>query len=714
MPGAFPLPEGDVDALVRVGYTLTVRAVDEHGGLVPGALLRASTVGYEQEVVADPEGVAVFRAPRGEIRVEAMDARRFGAGATFVLPADAGPDPHDLRMPDRGAITGWVVDARTGERLSGAVVVHASRPELRTTTGSDGRFELEAPRVGRLAAFGRGLGWHSYDIPAAGELEVRLRPGVTVTGTVLDAAGEPLAGVRVRAAAPNDRAQLERIEGPVSGPDGRFRFDWLPAPPRGIERESHLGAHRRGAGWSDLVPVRPGADVVVQVRGERSVRATIARANGDPCARLGVSLDVRPEILRGHAATLLGLERHVLAASDAEGRLTVSGLAAQLPVRLEFEVDGGRVSRVIPPGGDVQEEIVLPPGKSISGRVVDVDGQPITLGGVAKADLINDPEFERLTRTAPLQPDGSFRIDDLPAGSYGVSAKVPTFQVLGAVAEAGDEGVELVAERPADLEFELVFPEGASLEPVLVRLRDATDPAVPARRVRIQPDASGARGLLELVRRGTYHVSAVGGRWRCRMLDVEVPDGRRPPLRLVMERTLVRSLRVESADGTALSGRRVVIAPVGARIVSPEVHYTGEGGAVEVGGLAEGDWIARVTEDGRPPIARRFTVSADDRDTIVLRYPAHGTLEVRVDREALADPGSSIVSLLDDDGRPIVAWGPGARELASRWRLPADGVLELRGVPAGTVTVRLSSTGARDTRRDVDVVEDSRATLRLP
>jgi len=607
-----------------------------------------------------------------------------------------------------------VVDARTGTPLAGAVVVHLDRPAELVRTDADGSFSIDAPRKGRVAAFGRDRGWRSYPVPRAGDVELRLAEARPVRGRVVGPDGAGVEGARVTAVAVNAEGASEPVRGPLTGPDGRFDLSWAPRPHRGSGSSVHVSAYRRGLGRSPAIVVAEGADVELRLGGERTIAGSVVREEGVPCAGVDVMVRTDAGDVPPLVSQFLGLEQQVLCRTDAEGRFSAAGLPADVAVDVDFVVDTVRIERRSEPGDAGPLDILIPRGRSITGRVVDVDGQPVTLGGEARAEMLNNPELRRLVRTAPIGPDGTFRIDDLPDGTYGVRARIRTFQVNGAVAEAGDEGVELVAERPADLEVELVFPEGAERRPIDVQLLDATDPAVPPRVEHVDPDATGARGVFELVRHGRYHLIAAGGPWRCRMRDVDVADGRRPAVRMVLERTLVRSLVVEAPDGTPLPGRRVIVAPVGMRGVNPEQFFTGEGGTAEIAGLAEGRWIARVVAEGHPLLEERFTVSPDDAGEIRMRYPQHGELEVVVDREALGDAQGAVVSLTDAEGRPLNAWGPGAREMASRWRLPAAGPLLLKGVVAGTVTVTLSAADGGTTSRETEVEGGGRASVRLP
>lgn len=81
-----------------------------------------------------------------------------------------------------------------------------------------------------------------------GQLDLKLRPGMTITGTVLDAEGKPLPGARIRLMlrVANWGSTLTRGESPV-GPDGTFEIKALPP-----ERKYQVTALADGYGKQDV------------------------------------------------------------------------------------------------------------------------------------------------------------------------------------------------------------------------------------------------------------------------------------------------------------------------------------------------------------------------------------------------------------------------------------------------------------------------------
>jgi len=714
--GAIRLPAGDAQFGIRRGYDVTLRLDDGSGGPLPGMRVRAQTLAYFEEATTDETGSARFFAPAGPVEFTTIDGSRRGASVTVdVVEAQASlAQTFDLSAPEIVPLTGWVIDAESGRPLSGAVVLSLTRPEIRTVTGDDGRYELPVQRVGAVAAFGRGRGWSSQAVPKAGELEFRLARAFPVTtGHVVGPDGAPVAGARIVACARRADGMLERVLGPVTGADGSFSFDWCPAPPRGMEAEIVISAYRRGFAWSAGAELEaPGGEVTLALGNLRSITGVVTRASGAASPGVQVNVSMEPQNMTTHQAAALGMRLSHSVRGAPDGTFEIGAVPGRSGI-VTFRVAGARFERRLAAGGDARETLSLEGGESISGRIVDVHGEPVATGGVVSVSALNHPEFSNLKRSVEVAEDGTFRVDDLPPGTYGVRARSPTYDVGGTVVESGTSDVELVAERPTGLTFELVYPEGAERIPVVVQLLDADDPSARARTVRIVPDSETAEGTIGIVRRGNYHVVARGGALRAHVRDMVIPDGDRPPIQLALTSTKVRNLRLEDRDGAALSGRRVRVARLDRRGGKPETFFTGESGEVEISGLSDGEWQARVLEFGKPIAQERFTVGEGLAADILLRIPPYGSVVVQLDRSA---PGArdAVVALESAEGGVVYGWVNGKAALSARFRVPAKGDLVIRGVPAVAITVVVEHGSGEPTRRSVRVEDGGQVTVRVP
>jgi hypothetical protein len=110
---------------------------------------------------------------------------------------DSGPQPSNAsQQPTPGQerdLTVTVLERGSGTPLAGVAI---SAAEVTATTGTDGTASLTVPRGASLTAQVTGHDPASITVPADGDLRLELRPNV-VSGAVTDAAGKPVAGVRV-------------------------------------------------------------------------------------------------------------------------------------------------------------------------------------------------------------------------------------------------------------------------------------------------------------------------------------------------------------------------------------------------------------------------------------------------------------------------------------------------------------------------------------
>ena len=160
--------------------------------------------------------------------------------------------PIEIVMQPGLRLTGVVVDGTTESEIAGALVSLQSQDQSsrfqhpgafqNTRTAVDGTFELdELPastyRLSVRADEYQPTAVESLDLRTAEQrepLRVELRPGVVVTGRVLDEEGEPLTEARVERRDERDRTasfRPFRMRGTATDAEGRYRLDGLPAGP---------------------------------------------------------------------------------------------------------------------------------------------------------------------------------------------------------------------------------------------------------------------------------------------------------------------------------------------------------------------------------------------------------------------------------------------------------------------------------------------------
>jgi len=237
------------DVLLPDACVITGTVLDEEGGPLPGALVRAadlpgSVAAFFPAERFDPEGAVLIREPNAPVRVVEMPKWVKGAFDSLPIPS---------------AFT----DSAGRFRLVG--VMPGSNMLATTMRGylSDVKPSIQA-RAGQEKDAGR----------------IKMKRGEELSGKVLDTAGKPVAGAEILAGStlamvPVDLAQ--RLG--VTDADGRFQG-------QGFSPGKVTVAARRGAGhpWIMAEPQPVFGDVVVTLPATFAVNVTVTLADGAPVA----------------------------------------------------------------------------------------------------------------------------------------------------------------------------------------------------------------------------------------------------------------------------------------------------------------------------------------------------------------------------------------------------------------------------------------------
>lgn len=427
------------------------------------------------------------------------------------------PRPHARRRsaaptppatPAHPSYTGVVVDER-GRPVGGATVVYeggalrftrspvlenffdpADPPvTVEVRSAPDGSFRIDVPPGdGRIVARASHLAPVIAEIVPTDRGDDPLRPVVgplrELSGVVVDGAGEPIPGARLRLRPPGELvAALERRErtwfvaGQTAETDelGRFRIPDaidLPGTRLQVEREDFLVQREVDAGVVELEVVVPDARARLE-----TLRGWIVTPDMDPVPAAGV------------------VARHVRALTGPDGSFEVPvaplarvgeawGFAAgMLPAHVAFDVL---------PGGapDLPPELVLRlpgPARAISGVVVDAAGRPLPGAWVWCADPT--PLYEDLTAgfaeawVSDLTWDEPFYVVAGPDGRFRMSFLLERAYRLGALERSTLRASlsDPIAAGSADVV--LAVPTDEPPTPVRGRVLDADGAPVPSARV---------------------------------------------------------------------------------------------------------------------------------------------------------------------------------------------------------------------------------------
>jgi hypothetical protein len=393
-----------------------------------------------------------------------------------------------------------------------------------------------------------------------------LKP-VELTGRILDPQGNPVPGVTVLANPRYPNRAAKPVSG-VSGDDGRYRIAGLleggvdvgldiPDLPLGL---SEPGTLRQLATETDTMTLSANP---ANVRDFQLVSATVVKLNlrdeqGNPVlvyplqchdcvtnanSRSSVGVYFKPTATPGTFVMKLGKRKDMkagdtrfLALEPAPGTLLPD------PAGIPLGKDVGQV---------IERDVVLLKGAAIKGQLLDSDGKPVS---EARITCWNAQEYDRMksfgvirppsdlfrSATDPIvtDPEGRFRIENVPVGDYVVGAEeIPdeSLQIHSparlAVESARDVDLKLVCEAIGAVEVRICTSDDERIA-AGVRLVSTTatemerryPPQSPSIEDPFRPCFATARpGTYELLIGNPFAVSDQGGGLRgVRELDAAV------------------------------------------------------------------------------------------------------------------------------------------------------------------------------------------------
>ena len=475
------LAAGERQTLERAlprGRSAAVQVLDGRGAAVAGATILVSAGGTAPQWtfpvgISDANGRCTCAGLRTYALVGARDASH-GTSEFRMLRGDDGKVAAEaivLRLPAVGlALAGRVVDG-DGNAVGGAWVqvgrdlgsmrldddghLWQSPPASYRTTAADGRFAVPGLSAGDvpLLVYHAGFAPHRGVVSLAANpapVQVTLRPGGALSGTVRDAAGRAVAGADV---------ELQPCDTPrrcstTTGDDGAFAFGDLPSgevtvqvTPKDLPRQQRpftfVGTETQH--W----------DVVV------ADRAPVAEGPADAAAIRGRLVDADNLPLADWFVRIPGVDRG--ARTDAEGRFVLAeGKPAgnTLVVRDGFGFRPER-TRIVDVAAAVGEQTFVVPRDSapsawLRGVCVDEAGAPIPRGGLYLEQDGSPIAFDQ----DHCDADGSFAIGPLPKGRYQLTPQHArlVFQRQDVELAAGEthDSSRLVGARPAKLTVRLL------------------------------------------------------------------------------------------------------------------------------------------------------------------------------------------------------------------------------------------------------------------
>lgn len=450
--------------LAAGGRVLSGTVSDATGGPVAGARIDAARLTKAAEpgdavstTLTGADGKYRLTVAEGQLLVAAASPD-YAPQSRYVEVGPAGAVA-DFSLVPGGVIEGVVRDERTKQPVVGASVLArrdsaaillAEAGMHRATSGNDGRFRLGGLRPGAWDLTATDHARHSKTPTVVGigvaeqvsDVDLPIGQGPVIRGHVVDEAGAPAPNVALGMS-----ARGERAEGTADA-QGAFTLEGLRPGDYAIAARSTTylpaGAARVAFGDKDV------DGVVVNVR-----RGTMLAGHVEP--RQACEIEPTPDDRGGSLLVTGG------ATTGADGEFALGPLADG-PVKLTARCASGDqgAAQVTVARGMPDAIVLVAPGSSIAGRVIDGDGKPV-VGVAAMANNVSGTERTTITNgmvTSGVQgltdASGAYKLEGVSAGSYRMTAldhgKPLAPRTLPLVIElAANEhmvGVDLAIDRP--------------------------------------------------------------------------------------------------------------------------------------------------------------------------------------------------------------------------------------------------------------------------
>ena len=333
---------------------------------------------------------------------------------------------------------GMVVDV-DGDPIDGAAIASPNHPNVMGVTAEDGRYKLTGVTLDALLLVVSAQGYEPSRVEVVdgeagdrAEIDVELAAAEAVVGIVLDPDGEPVVGAVISC---TDRPG-DVLLGDTSDADGNF------ALASNADGCMAIARHRELAD-SDVTEIGADADNKLYMNEPASIAGFVVDAHGAPIAAYTVAIETfRP----AENAGVLGKRGHSQRVDDDGGRFVIEGLQAGSYV-LTVSAPGRPPAQSETVFVDVGERsrgtrITCPLGALLSGRVTDVEGEPIA-GATVTLDA------QTMTRANSVKPsltddEGHYELDGVPRGPFSIRVSKMGYnsRVVPAIETGGREEIE--------------------------------------------------------------------------------------------------------------------------------------------------------------------------------------------------------------------------------------------------------------------------------
>jgi hypothetical protein len=455
-----------------------------------------------------------------------------------------------------------------------------------------------------------------------------------------------------------------------------------------------LAGPRAGSWWLDLPPGRRRCEMAALP--VASVEIAVQGNDGGALPGAGLrALSGNPGLWRSERGEL-GLFR-----ADFQGRIAVQGL----PDREELAWLAGSPDhppfalRSLP--SRLPAFLVLPAGRRLAGRVVDGSGRPLAGVTVGFRAFISPEVTRAFGRRTKSHADGDWILSGVPTGPASLTADLAGWAPFQTLVGPGDSAVDLgrvILSRGGTIAVEVVDDLGQPVPEARVRAEEGGDEAL-----------AGPTGRAELRRLPT----AVPVRLRGEAVGHLAGHARFDPpwpaaARLVLQRAVTLVGRFLDPDGGAPLAASVTL-EAGTRSSTGELEADGSFRLTVPPGLDHTlVFASSEAQDHRLPVAAG--APGERRDLGELRARAGAGVSGRLIDGRTGEPVAGGQVWIPKPGRlgPLLAWSDGAVLTAASG---ADGGFRLRGLTAGSLSLRIETPGFARRRLAVEPAEGTTIDL---
>jgi protocatechuate 3,4-dioxygenase beta subunit len=654
-------PPPPLTLTLATGATVAGRVVDADGKPIAAWMVQwhsrdPKAPGWGNTTTDDEGRFRLEGVPATGIQLFAQSSRGRGGGANTTLDPPLQPgevrEGVELKVGRLSYLRGVAVD-ETGKPVANASLFVQGAVAQAVGTNEDGAFDVAVPEgdyvIGPRMAGGWGVEGTATSVTAPAEgLRVTVKASektwTVVGGRIVAADGTRVPSCTVTIKGEGSQTQTsDEIVG------GEFRREVSFKPPLTIVASVARGTRGEllNLKSNKVVVEKDTLDLVLTLEKGLVVKGRVLTPSGEPA--VGVTL---------RAGT-------ISASSDATGAFVLPGFGSGDPVALtvqppaSFVPPSGVTAR---PGGEDLVVRLLPSG-SVGGRVVGLEDAK---GVQAWVHAMNGG------RSAAVAPDGSFRIDGLPASGT-VDLSLNTWDTAGSASPfvatplkgvpIGSDGVVLTVSRGVHIRGTVVDADGAPVPNVFLQAAGGSGEGFGA-----QTDATGAF-TLGAVRPGPYTLTVHRPTGGVAASDVKV-DAPSDGVRIVVPRARKIVGRVVGAGGKPV--HLAVYAP-GGKGSDSQVGWgqSGSDGRFSLEVSGDGPFRVNAMLEDRYGRAERVTPGTDVELPLVVGLEITGVVEP----EARSAVGTYVMA--EGDG-----WQGGAS-------CDADGAFRVRGLPPGRYTLKI-------------------------